>query len=105
MLGLQSGDPALISRGLRDHLHQPYRAKLYPHSSDLLAKARDIGALGATISGAGPTVLFWVTTNQLTPVTKHLTQLTADWAQVLPTHFTPKGAQVIQPPLAKSARG
>jgi homoserine kinase len=98
MLGLQSGDPSLICRGLRDHLHQPYRAKLYPRSAALLAKARELGALGATISGAGPTVLFWVTANQLNSVTKHLTALTTDWAQVMPTHFTPSGAHVTPSP-------
>ena len=43
-----------------DRLHQPYRAHLYPRSAELLdAAAPEIGALGATISGAGPTVLVW----------------------------------------------
>ena len=46
-------------RGLDDRLHQPRRAHLYPRSMELVERARELGALGATISGAGPTVLVW----------------------------------------------
>ena len=35
------------------------RAHLFPRSAELAARARELGALGATISGAGPTVLVW----------------------------------------------
>ena len=42
-----------------DRLHQPRRAHLYPRSMELVERARELGALGATISGAGPTVLVW----------------------------------------------
>ena len=46
--------------GSHDRLHQPRRAHLYPRSMDArAARARELGALGATISGAGPTVLVW----------------------------------------------
>ncbi|MGH2876901.1 MAG: homoserine kinase, partial [Solirubrobacteraceae bacterium] len=58
-LGLATGDWELIASGLRDRLHQSHRAHLYPRSAALLERAADLGALGATISGAGPTVLFW----------------------------------------------
>jgi len=97
MLGLQTADAALISRGLHDHLHQPYRASLYPRSDDLLTRGRDIGALGATISGAGPTVLFWAIKQQRDCVARELTRLVGDWAQVIPTRFTPQGAHVLHP--------
>jgi homoserine kinase len=59
VLGLARGDLSMIGRGLSDALHQPRRRSLYPRSMDLVERAGDIGALGATISGAGPTVLFW----------------------------------------------
>jgi homoserine kinase len=98
MLGLQTANLALICRGLRDHLHQPYRAKLYPRSDELRHRARELGALGATISGAGPTVLFWTTRDQQRPVAQHLTEITEDWARVIPTSFTPSGAQVVSKP-------
>ena len=50
---------AVVARGLDDRLHQPRRAPLYPRSLELVRRARRLGALGATISGAGPTVLVW----------------------------------------------
>ena len=53
-LGLARSDFSLIGRGLDDRLHQPRRAALYPRSVELLHKARDLGAIGATVSGAGP---------------------------------------------------
>ncbi len=52
--GLATGDLELIGAGLHDRLHQPHRAHLYPRSAQLLERAHEIGALGATISGAGP---------------------------------------------------
>ena len=57
--GLATADWDLIAAGLGDRLHQPYRAHLYPRSAELVERAADYGALGATISGAGPTVLIW----------------------------------------------
>ena len=57
VLGLARGDLDLVARGLGDRLHQPRRAPLYPRSMELVERARELGALGATISGAGPTVL------------------------------------------------
>jgi homoserine kinase len=59
VLGLERGDWDLLSVGLVDVLHQPRRAHLYPQSAALVESARGLGALGATISGAGPTVLIW----------------------------------------------
>ncbi|HEV7918800.1 MAG TPA: homoserine kinase [Solirubrobacterales bacterium] len=60
-LGLERGDWDLLSRGLTDVMHQPRRAHLFPESMALVERARGLGALGATISGAGPTVLVWST--------------------------------------------
>src|SRR5207247_1505562 len=57
LLGLSSGDLDLVAVALDDRLHQPYRAHLFPRSAQLLSAAQGLGALGATISGAGPTVL------------------------------------------------
>ena len=59
VLGLARGDFSLIGRGLPDALHQPRRRTLYPRSMELVERADELGAVGATISGAGPTVLFW----------------------------------------------
>ena len=59
ILGIERSDLTLIERGLADRLHQPHRRPLYERSMEVVEAARDLGALGATISGAGPTVLVW----------------------------------------------
>jgi homoserine kinase len=59
VLGLSKGDLGAIGRGLSDRIHQDRRAHLYPRSIELIGQAVALGALGATISGAGPTALFW----------------------------------------------
>jgi homoserine kinase len=94
MLGLATGDPELVARGLRDRLHQPYRAHLYPRSAELLTSAVAMGALGATISGAGPTVLVWVVSAAREQVAGELRDRVAGWGQVLAAPFVGAGAVV-----------
>jgi homoserine kinase len=57
VLGLHTGDARLIAAGMHDRLHEPYRARLFPHLESMIAAARAAGALGACLSGAGPSVL------------------------------------------------
>jgi homoserine kinase len=95
-LGLAQGDLALISRGLEDRLHQPRRRDLYPRSMDLLRRARHLGALGATISGAGPTVLFWVFFEQTGAVYDRLREEVDEWARVRRLNFVVQGADVAE---------
>lgn len=94
-LGLERGDFELIADGLADRLHQPYRAHLYPRSAALLERALALGALGATISGAGPTVLVWVTETTAAAVAAALQAEVGDWAAVLPAPFTDAGAALL----------
>ncbi|MBD7969832.1 homoserine kinase [Paenibacillus gallinarum] len=47
----------LLAAAMRDRLHQPYRAELVPGMAEILEQAPLRGALGASLSGAGPTVL------------------------------------------------
>ncbi|MBA3414749.1 MAG: homoserine kinase, partial [Chloroflexia bacterium] len=47
VLGLHTGDRALIAAGMRDRLHEPYRARLFPHLEPMCVAAREAGALGA----------------------------------------------------------
>jgi homoserine kinase len=94
ILGLQTGDWDLIGASLRDRLHQPYRASLYPRSAALLDRAPALGALGATISGAGPTVLVWCRFEQTGDVVAALTRETRDWASVLRAPLESRGADV-----------
>lgn len=55
-LAFATGDYTLLKSSLSDRLHQPYRAPLMPGFLAALEAARDSGALGAALSGAGPTI-------------------------------------------------
>jgi homoserine kinase len=94
MLGLARADWDLVAAGLDDRLHQPRREHLYPRSMDLVRRARDVGALGATISGAGPTVLFWCQYEQTAGVVDALRGVAAGWADVLHAPFEANAADV-----------
>jgi len=94
VLGLQRADLGLIARGLADRIHQPRRRDLYPRSMELVDAASELGALGATISGAGPTVLVWTTWQDAGKVSEELERRCAGWAEVRRLPFTPHGADV-----------
>jgi homoserine kinase len=93
VLGLAGGDLSLIGRGLGDRLHQPYRQSLYERSMELVERAPALGALGATISGAGPTVLFWSHWEQTGALVERLREEASD-CEVRRVTFAPGGADV-----------
>lgn len=93
VLGLAKDDFSLIGAGLSDRLHQNRRAHLYPRSMELAAQAHELGAVGATISGAGPTVLFWCHWQQTGGVFEALQGVAAD-CDVRRVQFVPGGADV-----------
>jgi homoserine kinase len=93
MMGLAQDDFSLIARGLADRLHQDRRAHLYPRSMELLARAEELGAVGATISGAGPTVLFWCHWQQTGNLVEALRREATD-CHVRRVQFAPWGADV-----------
>jgi homoserine kinase len=94
VLGLRSADLALVARGLSDHLHQERRRSLYPRSMEIVDAAAGLGALGATISGAGPTVLIWTTWQDAGNVATALEERWGRWAEVRRLPFSPHGADV-----------
>lgn len=53
---LAEGRHELLAEAMEDRLHQPQRSTLLPWLPGLLQAARDAGALGAALSGAGTTV-------------------------------------------------
>ncbi len=55
--GLATGRYDLLARLTVDRLHEPYRAVVYPQLPRLVAAAREAGALGACLSGAGSTIM------------------------------------------------
>lgn len=94
VLGIERSDLALIRRGLADRLHQPHRAPLYERSLELVRAAEELGAIGATISGAGPTVLVWSFWQDSGKVASALDERCAGWAEVRRVPFSPLGADV-----------
>ncbi len=56
IIGLFNSDYGLIGRSLNDVVIEPQRARLIPHFSRVKAAALGAGALGSSISGAGPSV-------------------------------------------------
>jgi homoserine kinase len=94
VLGLARGDLSLLGHGLADRLHQPHRAHLYPASAALVRDAAGLGALGATISGAGPTVLVWTAYEATGGVVGALRQRCEGWADVMRVPFEEHGADV-----------
>jgi homoserine kinase len=94
-LGLARGDWDLLGRGLADRLHQQQRSSLFPRSFELAERARELGALGATISGAGPAVLVWCFYEQTGAVAETLAREVDGWATLMRAPFEPQGAYVV----------
>lgn len=59
LLGCERGDVDLVRAGLSDVLVEPRRAPLILGFADVKQAALDAGAMGASISGAGPSVFAW----------------------------------------------
>lgn len=59
LAGCYRGEAALVREGLSDVLVEPRRAPLIPGFAQVKQAALDHGALGASISGAGPSVFGW----------------------------------------------
>jgi homoserine kinase len=95
-LGLLTGDWDTLARGLQDRLHEQRRSDLYPRSYALARRVRELGALGATISGAGPTLLVWCFYEQTGAVAEALGPEIEGWARLVRTPFEPQGAYVSQ---------
>jgi homoserine kinase len=94
VLGIERSDLGLIARGLADRLHQPARRPLYERSMQLVARATELGAVGATISGAGPAVMLWSFWQDTGKVVEAATAATGGWAEVRRVQFSPLGADV-----------
>jgi len=59
LAGCYRGDATLVREGLADVLIEPRRAPLIPGFAHVKQAALDHGAMGASISGAGPSVFGW----------------------------------------------
>jgi homoserine kinase len=88
--------PDALFDGTADKLHQDYRAPVMPHSHDLLTRLRAAG-VPAVVSGAGPSVLAFLTENPAQDVLKRLDSIAAetgiDW-HISPLVVERQGASV-----------
>jgi homoserine kinase len=57
---LAAGHFEALPEALRDKIHQDQRAALVPGWEPITRAARQNGAYGATLSGAGPSILIWI---------------------------------------------
>ncbi len=55
-----ASDPGVLLDATQDRLHQPYRAGVMPESAELVRRLRAAG-VPAVVSGAGPSVLAFLT--------------------------------------------
>jgi homoserine kinase len=61
---LETGHTSHLAELMTDRLHQPYRAKLVPGLREAISAALKAGAVGAALSGSGPTVFAFVENDQ-----------------------------------------
>lgn len=59
LAGCSRGDPSLVRAGLRDVLVEPWRAPLVPGFAAVQSAALAAGAMGSSLSGAGPSLFAW----------------------------------------------
>ena len=92
MLGaaLASGSPDLFAAALTDRLHEPYRAPRAPLLETVRADLPS-GAVGATISGSGPTVIVWARNEAVADCCADLTSRLPE-VQILPLALARTGA-------------
>ncbi len=99
---LIEGHYEFLDAATHDRLHQPYREVIFPAMPTLLSAAREAGALGAFLSGAGSTVLALCRENaeKVAEAMADAAQKLSLTGQALVVPVTSKGAEttVIQRP-------
>jgi homoserine kinase len=95
MLGaaLASGSAGLFAHALDDRLHEPYRGETAPLLAALRSRLPE-GAVGATLSGSGPTVIVWAHDEAADACAAELAEELAD-AQVVRLAVSRDGAAAI----------
>lgn len=57
LAAIQNRDYALLRSAMQDRLHQPYRGQMFPAMPHIIAAAVEGGAVGASLSGGGSTII------------------------------------------------
>jgi homoserine kinase len=88
---LEQGRTDVLPEALDDRLHEPYRAALVPLLATVRQRLGGLPAFGATLSGAGPSVLVWCEQGGADAVARGLDGL---GAQALPLAVADRGVTV-----------
>jgi homoserine kinase len=88
---LEHGRPDALADALDDRLHEPYRAPLVPLLAAVRERLAGLPAFGATLSGAGPSVLVWCEPGAAAAVAAGLDGL---GAQALPLAVADRGVTI-----------
>ncbi|MDY0407030.1 homoserine kinase [Virgibacillus sp. 179-BFC.A HS] len=78
----------------QDIFHEPYRAKLLPDYEQIKRDAKQLGAYGTVISGAGPTMLSLVPTGKAIQIVAEMRKRLPKY-HVEPTPFNQSGMKVV----------
>jgi homoserine kinase len=93
--GLRTADPELLAEAAGDELHELRRAPLSPLTANLVAAAREAGALHAAWSGAGPSALALSAAEDITSIRSAWEEiLSSDGGEVLEPHIAATGLVV-----------
>ena len=87
---LAANDPDLLAEAFDDRLHEPYRRANAP-LLELVREHPPLGAVGATLSGSGPTVIVWAPNDMAASCASELRARFPD-EQVVPLRVAPLGA-------------
>jgi homoserine kinase len=90
---LAAGSAELLADAFSDRLHEPYRGPLSP-VYEPIRRELPAGAVGATISGSGPTVIVWAREEAARACADELARRFPD-TRVLPLGVSPSGAGAI----------
>lgn len=97
---LATGRLEWMAAAMEDRLHQPYRQALFPAMPHFFAAAREAGALGACLSGAGAALLILYEGSEL-PILNALMRVAAErdvGGRALAVDLCPDGATVTVAP-------
>lgn len=74
------GDYELAGKMMESDLfHETYRAKLVPNYYEIRSRARELGAYGTVISGAGPTMISFVPQGEGTIIAEEMNRFLEDY--------------------------
>ena len=95
---IYSGNYENLSMAMEDSIHQPYRSQLIPDMERIFKAAKNYGALGAYLSGAGSTLMAVLTDKQAETfqykMTAYLKAIPNEWQLTL-LKPDEKGAQLV----------